>query len=125
MYKNCSRVKTYSVFMPRESLEDVAREFKSGIAVKKSVVKALREIKSITVSMRGRSGDEEVSEKLRNVGLLLIAVPEPFQISSLAGATLCGASLILRNLENKTLGIKDVVRAYRKVLLELKQVLKE
>ncbi|MCD6428456.1 MAG: hypothetical protein J7L12_02425 [Desulfurococcales archaeon] len=125
MYKNYSRVKTYSVFMPRGSLEDVAREFKSGIVVKKSVVKALREIKSITESVKGRSDDEEVSEKLRNVGLLLIAVPEPFQISSLAGATLCGASLILRNLENKTLGIKDVVRAYRKALLELKHVLKE
>ncbi len=125
MYRNRSEVKIYSTLVPRESLEDVAKEFKSGIAVKRSVVKALKEIKLITVSMRGRAKDEEASEKLRSVGLILMAVPEPFQISSLAGATLCGAGLILKNLENKSLGMKDVVRAYRKVILELKHILKE
>ena len=32
---------------------------------------------------------------------------------------------VLKNLENKSLGMKDVVRAYRKVILELKHILKE
>ena len=93
--------------------------------VKRSVVKALKEIKIVAENARGRSNDTVVSDRLRDLGLLLIAVPEPFQLSSIAGITLCGVSLIVKNVENKTLGMKDVVRFYRRAVLELKYVLKE
>ncbi len=125
MYKNYNKVKTCFAIIPKRSLEDVAKEFKSGIAVKKNVVSALKEIRVVAESVRGRADDREVGERLRSTGMLLIAIPEPFQLTSIAGVALCGAGLVLKNIESKMLGMKDVVSVYRRIMLELKQLLKE
>jgi len=125
MYSNYNRVKTCFGTIPRKSLEEIAREFRSGVAVKKNVVKALREIKVATENVMGRGEDGDISDKLRNTGMLLITIPEPLQISSVAGMLLCGASLILKGIEGKMLGIRDVVNTYRMVTIEIRQLLKD
>ena len=125
MYSNYSRVKTYFDTIPRKSLEEIAREFRSGVVVKKNVVRALREIRVVTENVRGRGEDGDISEKLRNTGMLLITIPEPLQVSSVAGMLLCGASLILKGIEGRMLGIRDVVNTYRRVAIEIRQLLKE
>jgi len=125
MYSNYNRVKTCFGMIPRKSLEEIAREFRSGVAVKKNVVKALREIKVVTENVMGRGEDGDISDKLRNTGMLLITIPEPLQISSVAGMLLCGASLILKGIEGKMLGIRDVVNTYRMVTIEIRQLLKD
>ncbi len=74
---------------------------------------------TIMKEIKGTSHDETKSEKVRNVSFIFLGMPDPTMISTAIGVTTFIASRGLRALERRRYGFLDVFRAYRKIRMEL------
>jgi len=90
-----------------------------------SCVKELRELNTCLKSVRGNAGDESKGEAVRNVALAFLLFPaDPTGISYGVGAATYSVSLLIKNVERKNSGVRDVIRIYRRLLASLEGELK-
>lgn len=94
------------------SLEIVKRE--------KRLVSSYARMASVVMKeVRGSSEDETKSEKVRNISFVFLSMPDPTMISTAIGVTTFIASRGLHALERRRYGFLDVFRVYRKISMEL------
>ncbi len=78
-----------------------------------------RAASAIMKEVKGSSDDETKSEKVRNVSFIFLSMPDPTMISTAIGVTTFIASRGLHALERRRYGFLDVFRVYRKINIEL------
>jgi len=69
--------------------------------------------------IKGTSEEESKSEKIRNVSFVFLSMPDPTMISTAVGVTTFIVSRGLHALERKNHGFLDVIKIYRKMSIEL------
>ena len=78
-----------------------------------------RTASTIMKEIKGTSQDETKSEKVRNVSFIFLSMPDPTMISTAIGVTAFITSRGLHALERRKYGFLDVFRVYRKIRMEL------
>lgn len=68
---------------------------------------------------KGSPKDETKSEKVRNISFVFLSMPDPTMISTAIGVTTFVTSRGLHALERRNYGLLDVFRVYRKMSMEL------
>jgi hypothetical protein len=84
------------------------------------VLKEIQLSRRTLKGVRGLDADNKLSDKLKGVGGVIMVTPlDPFQITTMTGVFLTSLGKLVEGVERKNMGIKDIVRYYRKMLIEL------
>lgn len=108
----------------RMDLKTLAQQYREESGTLRKCVECFTEIRREFTNIRGRETEDSVSESVQGIGLTLLCFPaDPTGITYAIGATTYGVGHLLRSLERRRMGVKDVIRMYRRLGLELRYVL--
>lgn len=86
---------------------------------KKMVSDYARRASEIMAEVKGSPEDETKSEKVRNVSFVFLSMPDPTMVSTAIGVTTFLVSRGLHVMERRRHGFLDVFKVYRKINMEL------
>ncbi len=105
-------------------LRILAQQYREEGGTLRKCVRCFTEIRKEFANVRGRENDESVSESVQGVGLTFLCFPaDPTGVTYVIGATTYTVGHIMKTFERRSMGVKDVVRIYKKLGLELRYVL--
>ena len=78
-----------------------------------------RTASAVMKEIKGTSEDETKSEKVRNVSLVFLSMPDPTMVSTAIGVTTFIVSRGMHAFERRRYGFLDVFKVYRKMSIEL------
>lgn len=108
----------------RIDLRVLAQQYKEESGTLKKCIKCFADVRREFAGIRGRETDSSVSESVQGIGLTFLCFPaDPTGVTYAIGATTYGVGYLLKSLERRRMGIKDVMRTYKKLGLELRYVL--
>ena len=108
----------------RADLKLLAQQYREESGTLKNCVRCFTEVRKEFASIRGRETDSSASESVQGIGLTFLCFPaDPTGVTYAIGATTYGVGYLLKTLERRRMGVKDVVRAYKKLGLELRYLL--
>ena len=108
----------------RMDLRALAQQYREEGETLRKCVRCFTEIKREFINIRGREAEDSVSESVQGIGLTFLCFPaDPTGVTYVIGATTYGIGHLLRSLERRRMGVRDVMRMYRKLGLELRYVL--
>ncbi len=108
----------------RVGLKTIAQQYREEGETLRKCVKCFTEIRRELNNIQGREAEDNVSESVQGIGLTFLCFPaDPTGITYAIGATTYGVGRLLKSLERRRMGVKDVVRMYKKLGLELRYVL--
>ncbi len=99
-------------------------KFEKKISVK--AVEVISDASSCVKSVSGLKGDSSKAEKLEGVAAAFLVFPaDPTGITYATGAVIYSMGRVIRVIERKNMGIRDVIKAYRRVGIELQELLRD
>ncbi len=105
-------------------LRILAQQYREESGTLRKCVRRFAEVRREFIGIRGRETDNSVSESVQGIGLTFLCFPaDPTGVTYAIGATTYGVGYLLKSLERRRMGVKDVMRTYRKLGLELRYVL--
>jgi len=108
----------------RMGLETLAQQYREEGETLRKCVKCFAEVRREFNNIRGREAEDSISESVQGIGLTFLCFPaDPTGITYAIGATAYGVGHLLKSLERRRMGVKDVMRMYKKLGLELRYVL--
>ena len=103
------------------SLKEATYSGRCGAATGAKAVKLLTETVSTLKPLMGLKESSAKSDKVEKVATLFLTFPaDPTGITYVVGGVLFGAGRALRTVEMKRMGIRDVLRIYRRLGFELR-----
>ncbi len=108
----------------RMDLKTLAQQYREEGRTLRKCVKCFTEIRREFTNIRGREAEDSISESVQGIGLTFLCFPaDPTGVTYAIGATTYGVGHLLKSLERRRMGVKDVMRMYKKLGLELRYVL--
>ncbi len=108
----------------RVGLKTLAQQYREEGETLRKCVKCFTEIRRELNNIQGREAEDNVSESVQGIGLTFLCFPaDPTGITYAIGATTYGVGHLLKSLERRRMGVRDVMRMYKKLGLELRYVL--
>jgi len=90
---------------------------------KRLVSNYARAVSAIMKEAKGTAEDETNSERVRNASFIFLSMPDPTMISTAIGVTTFIASRGLHALERRKHGYMEVFKVYRKIRMELYELI--
>jgi hypothetical protein len=107
------------------SLKEVTQNARCGMKGTARAVSLLRDTASVLKPVMGMKNESTKSEKLEKTAMVFLTFPaDPTGVTYAVGAALYGTGKAIKSVEQKNTGIRDIVRIYRKLGIELYELLK-
>ena len=109
-----------------KELRAIAEHAKFEKEVSSRAVKVVAEAGSCIRSVSGLKGESSKAEKLEGAAAFFLMFPaDPTGVTYATGAAIYSMGRVIRVIERKNMGIRDVIRTYRKIGLELQELLRQ
>jgi len=108
-----------------ESLREVICCAEREVKVAKKVTKLALSAKTSIKGVIGNKNDSMRSEKVKKAALIFLTFPgDPTGVTYAVGGALYGISRATKVVERKEMGIRDLIRYYRRLGIELEELLR-
>ncbi len=106
------------------SLREATRSSRCSARAGMRAVEVIEESASTIKPLLGLKDSSTKSDKVEKIATVFLTFPaDPTGITYVVGGVLFGAGRAMRSVEMKRMGIKDVLRVYRRLSLELREAL--
>ncbi len=107
------------------SLKEITCYAKREVKVAVKAVDLANATKSSLKNVIGTKNESMKAERMEKAALIFLTFPgDPTGVTYAVGATLYGTSKAVKAVERKEMGIRDLIRYYRRLGLELGELLK-
>jgi len=108
-----------------ESLKEITQYAEKEAKVVVKAVNLANATKSSLRNVIGTKNESMKAEKMEKAAIIFLTFPgDPTGITYAVGATLYGTSKAVKAVERKEMGIRDLIRYYRRLGLELGEILR-
>lgn len=107
-------------------LKYLAEEVKAKGELGRKMVRTISKAREGVKGIKGLDSDSTKSEKLRTVGVAFLMFPgDPTGITYAIGGAIYTTGSVVRAIERKNMGLKDIIRMYRRLGIELEYLFRE
>lgn len=108
------------------SLKEVTQNARCSAKGTVRAVNLLKDTASVLKPVMGMQNESTKSENLEKAAMVFLTFPaDPTGVTYAVGAALYGTGKAIKSVEQKNTGIRDIIRVYRKLGIELYELLKE